>query len=497
MVGTNIYYEDTFKGGNNMKLKPAETEYVMANELLEPLQNQLYGYQLCNADSRALLNAILLQYQRQYNEARKEGKEVDRYELTVFEKDLEGFIKELSTAKTIKPKRLLEKKIQAVFALSSYTNIHETKKLSETETEHLKYQLFVLKVVTEQIPINVLNETVPKEILDACKISDFQAIKSYTFKTTVEGTDYINRMFSSIGTGYSYYLLGLTFTLKTDTAKRLLMFLCKYMNAIIQGQWNNGGQVVFKIDTVYEACGIRSKNPKINKDTLMKALEEVNEALLAHFNMTDKEGQPIQIACKYYKNGEYGYNTWLKADKETHIQFYTQEIENLEKLSKPNSTAKQIVDSANKQSLKDLKKFKHKEEPKAAKQSNHDAEIKEIIDYLNVKAGTKYTYKAKITVKNINARLKEGYTVADFKKVIDNKILDWYDTEMAQYLRPETLFGNKFEGYLNAKVKGKKQPSYHLNTGYVPNSEFRRVGNGTNIDWDNIPERDPNYNKIF
>lgn len=447
-----------------MKLKPAETEYVIANELLEPLQNQLYGYQLCNADTRALLNAILLEYQRQYNEARKEGKEVNRYELTVFEKDLEGFIKELSTAKTIKPKRLLEKKIQAVFALSNYTNIYEKRQISETETEHLKYQLFVLKVTTEQIPINVLNESVPKEVLDSCKISDFQAIKSYTFKTTVEGTEYINRMFSSIGTGYSYYLLGLTFTLKTDISKRLLMFLCKYMNAIIQGQWNNGGQVVFKIDTVYETCGIGSKNPKINKDTLMKALKDVNEALLTHFSMTDKEGQPIQIQCKYLKNGEYAYNQWYKGDRETHIQFYTQPIEDMDKLSKPNNTMKKIVDKANTQAMNELKKLKAKEQPKK-ESSVPNTTVKEIIDYLNSKAGTKFRYNSKDTIKHINARLKEGYTIDEFKYVIDVKVSQWKnDATMCGYIRPQTLFGTKMESYVNEKIKHDVKDHHHNNT---------------------------------
>ena len=56
------------------------------------------------------------------------------------------------------------------------------------------------------------------------------------------------------------------------------------------------------------------------------------------------------------------------------------------------------------------------------------------------------------TQKVIKARFNEGFTLDDFKKVIDIKVKEWLDDKrMCQYLRPETLFGNKFEGYLNQK----------------------------------------------
>lgn len=78
--------------------------------------------------------------------------------------------------------------------------------------------------------------------------------------------------------------------------------------------------------------------------------------------------------------------------------------------------------------------------------------IKEIINYLNKKLGAKYSYKAKKTQDCIKARFHEidGLTVEDFYSVIDKQYEKWYGTDMAQYLRPETLFGNKFESYLNA-----------------------------------------------
>jgi uncharacterized phage protein (TIGR02220 family) len=87
-----------------------------------------------------------------------------------------------------------------------------------------------------------------------------------------------------------------------------------------------------------------------------------------------------------------------------------------------------------------------------------------IVDYLNQKAGTNYKASTKKTKTCIHARLEEGFTQDDFCTVIDKKCAEWLGTEFEQYLRPETLFGTKFESYLNAKVT-KKQV---VNSG-VPN----------------------------
>ena len=73
-----------------------------------------------------------------------------------------------------------------------------------------------------------------------------------------------------------------------------------------------------------------------------------------------------------------------------------------------------------------------------------------IIARLNEKAGTAYRPSSKATQGHINARIAEGYTVEDFYTVIDKKCAEWKGGKMEQYLRPETLFGSKFENYLNA-----------------------------------------------
>lgn len=74
----------------------------------------------------------------------------------------------------------------------------------------------------------------------------------------------------------------------------------------------------------------------------------------------------------------------------------------------------------------------------------------EIINYLNLKLNSNYKSSSKETRKHIKARLEEGFTIEDFKTVIDKQYDKWINTEWQQYLRPSTLFGTKFEGYLNA-----------------------------------------------
>lgn len=112
-----------------------------------------------------------------------------------------------------------------------------------------------------------------------------------------------------------------------------------------------------------------------------------------------------------------------------------------------NATALQAECDRNAIKGKEIKEKKSKE--------NNNIYIVEIIDYLNQKAGTNYRANARDTVSHIKARLSEGYAVEQFKQVIDKKCADWLnDSKMKEYLRPQTLFGTKFESYLNsAKVK--------------------------------------------
>lgn len=85
--------------------------------------------------------------------------------------------------------------------------------------------------------------------------------------------------------------------------------------------------------------------------------------------------------------------------------------------------------------------------------------VNKIVRYLNEKAGKHFKPGTENTKKHIKARLNEGYRLDDFIAVIDKKVLAWKgDGQMDRYLRPETLFGKKFEGYLNENISlGNKQ----------------------------------------
>ena len=76
----------------------------------------------------------------------------------------------------------------------------------------------------------------------------------------------------------------------------------------------------------------------------------------------------------------------------------------------------------------------------------------EIIQHLNMRTGAKYKSNTAKTKQLINARLNEGFTLDDFKTVIDKKCVEWCGTEFEKFLRPNTLFGTKFESYLNQNV---------------------------------------------
>lgn len=84
----------------------------------------------------------------------------------------------------------------------------------------------------------------------------------------------------------------------------------------------------------------------------------------------------------------------------------------------------------------------------------------EIVTYLNQSASTNYRHTTKKTKDLIKARWNEGFRIEDFKAVIDRKTAEWlHNEEMSRYIRPETLFGTKFESYLNQKGGAKHERS--------------------------------------
>lgn len=100
----------------------------------------------------------------------------------------------------------------------------------------------------------------------------------------------------------------------------------------------------------------------------------------------------------------------------------------------------------------------------------------EIIAYLNFKTGKNFKPTTKETQQHIRARLNEGYTLEDFKQVIDTKVAKWgRDAKMVDFLRPRTLFSSNFESYLNE-------------TPPAPAAAMNSQHNAPSEDYGNIPE---------
>jgi uncharacterized phage protein (TIGR02220 family) len=134
-----------------------------------------------------------------------------------------------------------------------------------------------------------------------------------------------------------------------------------------------------------------------------------------------------------------------------------------------------IINNNNSEAPKEIKKEVVKVVKKEASKVDLSIYI-EIIDYLNNCTGQAYKPTSKTNQKYINERLKEGHSVDDFKKVIETKATKWLNTQYQDYLRPQTLFGSKFEAYLNESVileKTKQEKAYDT------------VNQATELGWNN------------
>lgn len=118
--------------------------------------------------------------------------------------------------------------------------------------------------------------------------------------------------------------------------------------------------------------------------------------------------------------------------------------------SNSNIEINSLIDIEKKEII-ESKEIKEKEkENKETKEQKEKNVVFSVIGYLNDKCNTRYRVNNTRTQAYIKARLSEGYTVEDFKTVIDTKYKEWYGTDMAKYLTPETLFRpSNFEKYLN------------------------------------------------
>ena len=134
------------------------------------------------------------------------------------------------------------------------------------------------------------------------------------------------------------------------------------------------------------------------------------------------------------------------------IESFPKYIKSVTMVKQKSELILEIVNSKNSTELvynEPVKKVQR--QPQVKPKTNNDL-IEQIVDYLNECTGKSYKPNSKVATLNINARLKEGYTLDDFRKVIFVKSTKWIGTKMEDYLTPNTLFGQKFESYLNENI---------------------------------------------
>ena len=200
---------------------------------------------------------------------------------------------------------------------------------------------------------------------------------------------------------------------------------------------------------------------KERKPTIIATLNELKEA---GYLVIEKK-MPGQS-----KNGRIDYEYNIYEIPQTRAENSSLEKTSVEQTSVENSTLElQALENrnqqnTNKQNTNKQNTYKRNKEKQNSPSESIYSRVSEILAFLNEKAHTAYRATTRKTQALIEARLKEGFTVEDFKKVISNKCTEWMGTEWEKFLRPETLFGTKFENYLNAPPRraGQKASPYHF-----------------------------------
>ncbi len=236
--------------------------------------------------------------------------------------------------------------------------------------------------------------------------------------------------------------------LKKRTKKRDFTIIC---NTLLQDE-----QLSYEAKGVLMELLSRPEDWVIRKSQLIRTHTRVTK-LNRMFNELKRAGY---LYVYYVRGMRDGRNViidrcWIVSEYPMTIDYFEKAVDSL-KVGKPyvkESLIKEERQLQNKNSLQSTESLQNTE-------TNGYAET--IITHLNNKFNSKYKTTSKKTRSLISARLKEGFSVEDFKTVIDKKYNEWFeDNKMAGFLRPETLFSNKFESYLNQKeVKKQWTPTY-------------------------------------
>lgn len=173
------------------------------------------------------------------------------------------------------------------------------------------------------------------------------------------------------------------------------------------------------------------------------------------YGMIEMEGEAVRIRNWEIHQNIDGMDRVKKLNAERNRRYRERKKQQFQIENKPNvSVTSRDGTDIDKELDIDIEKEIDKEKKDIVPDKSDTIPYASILDYLNEKANTAYRATSKATQQLIKARFSEGFTEHDFYKVIDNKTTTWLNTDFAKYLRPQTLFGTKFEGYLNERVKG-------------------------------------------
>lgn len=219
---------------------------------------------------------------------------------------------------------------------------------------------------------------------------------------------------------------------------------------------NTGGELARTIGEIimpYDAEKIQRDCKHFSLDTVIVALE-----LYKKLGLIYEQGNGILKIADYDKMvGSETRQAGIMRNKRQKIkeQEYAKIGNNVTKKLQKSYTDIDIENrdkEQDKDTYNNIKKEK-KDTKKEKTTVNHSSLVFNVVSYLNEKAGTRFSDKSASTVGHINGRASDGYTLDDFKAVIDNRVVVWLsDKEMRQYIRPNTLFTpTNFENYLNAE----------------------------------------------
>lgn len=233
------------------------------------------------------------------------------------------------------------------------------------------------------------------------------------------------------------------------------------------------GQLWTSIPEIQEACswyvGFRKETP--SKDQIYRIIDWLRKS----YEQADEEGTTTSMI------------TTTKATQGMLINIVNYDIyqssENYERNAEQ-SNEKEMNATRTQRDANNINKNDKKE-----KNEKNDKELYiSIVEYLNSKTNKNFKSTSKATQNIINARINEGFTIDDFKKVIDHKTTSWInDVKMSEYLRPQTLFGTKFESYLNeggikgGELKGNNGTNINKRTASEESLRLERIAKETGL----------------